>query len=75
MSDLLHMGLSLGEDGQDEGGCLIGIEGGRHDQVFTRLQCEEFHHLSCIHVGFGLGNRSVSAEERGWELPLLRLVL
>lgn len=74
-SDLLDMGLCLGEDGQDKGGGLIGFEGGRHYQVFTRLQQKELHHVTCIHVGFSLGNRFLAEEERGWELPILPLVL
>lgn len=73
--DLLDHGLCLGHDGQDEGGLLIGIEGGRYDQVLTRPQHQELHHLTCINVGFTLGNWCVATEEGGWELPLLRLVL
>lgn len=69
------MGLCLGQDCQDEGGCLVGIEGGRHNQVFTRLQHDELHHLTCVQEYIRLDHRSVSAEERGWELPRLCLVL
>lgn len=69
------MGLCLGEDGEDEGGGVVGIEGGRYDHVFTRLQHEELHHLTGVHVGLRLGDGLASAEESGWELPLLHLVL
>lgn len=74
-SDLLDVGLCLGKDGQDEGGCLIWTEGGRHNQVLARLEQKELHHFTCIHVGFRLGYRVIFAEERGVELPPLCLVL
>ena len=75
LSDLLHLSLGLGQDGQDEGGRLIGLVGGRHNQVFTRLQRDELHHFTCVQVGFSLGHNFVSAEERGWEPPFVCLVL
>lgn len=75
MSDLLDMSLSLGDDGQDEGGRLIWTEGRRHYQVFAGLQCKERHHLTRVLVAFTLGNRSVPSEESGWELPPLCLEL
>lgn len=40
------MRLCLGEDGQDEGGRLIGIEGRRYNQVFTGLERDKLHHLA-----------------------------
>ena len=69
------MGLCFGQDGEDEGSRLVGFEGGRHDEVFTRLQMEELHHLSSIHVALALGYGHVAAEERGRELPSLSYVL
>lgn len=68
VSVLLDVGFCLGKDGQDEGGGFIGVEGGRHNQIFTRLQHHKLHHLTCIHVGFSLGNSSVCPEEIGREL-------
>lgn len=72
---LLAVGLCFGVDGQDEGGCLIGTEGGRHDQVFPRLQREQLHHLAREPVLFRLGNGRAGVEEGGRELPPLCLVL
>ena len=65
------MHVCLGDDAQQEGGGLVGVEGGRDDQVLGRLQQEELHHLTSVHVGFSLGGGCVGVEERGRELPLL----
>lgn len=72
---ILGLRLCFRDDGQEEGGGLVGVEGGWHNQVFTRLQHEELHHLTCIHVGFSLGNRCVAVEERGRELSCVGVVL
>lgn len=72
---LLDMDLCRGEDGQDEGGRLVGFVGGRHNQVFTRLQFCELHDLTCILVDLRFHDRHVRFEERGRELPFHRLVL
>lgn len=37
VSDSLDVGLCLGDDGQDEGGRLVGFEGGRNNQVIARI--------------------------------------
>lgn len=69
------MGLSLGEDGEDEGGRLIGVESGWHNQVFTRLQTEELRDIACIQVHCTLSHRRISGEESGRKLPSVLLVL
>lgn len=69
------MGLCFAVDGQEEAGRVIGLEGGWNDQVFTRLQHDELHHATWILEGFRLGDRCVSAEEGGWELPAVILEL
>lgn len=72
---ILGLCLCFGDDSQEEGGGLVRVESGWHNQVFTRLQHKELHHLTCIHVGFSLGNRCVALEERGRELSCVGLVL
>lgn len=62
-------------DGEDEGGCLVGFEGGWHNQVFTRLQHKELYHLTGIHVFITPSNRQMGVEEHCWKLPTLRFVL
>lgn len=73
--DLLAAGLLPGEDGQEEGGGLVGLVGARHDDVFSGLQREELHHFTGIHQQLGLGNGSVAAEERCRELSGAFLIL
>lgn len=73
-ASLLAVGLLLGDDGQQEGGRLVGSEGGRYDQVLCGLQREVLHHLAGVPVGFGLAGWRL-VEERWRKLPLLCLVL
>lgn len=73
--NVLAEGLCPGVDGHDEGGGLIGLKGGRHNQVLSRLQWEELHHLTCIYERLSLGNGCISAEEWGLKLPALYAVL
>lgn len=69
------MGLLPGEDGQEEGGGLVGLAGARHDDVFSGLQREELRHFTGLHQLPGLGNGSMAAEERCWELSGAFLIL
>lgn len=73
--DLLDACLGLGQHGEDEGRRLVGVEGGRDDQVLSRLQAHQLHHLPCVDVAFHPSHRHVSTEESGWEFPLHSLVL
>ena len=73
MSVLLDVSVRLGADGQDEGGGLIGTEGGRHNQIFTRLQHQKLPHLMCVHVFFSLGDRLLLLKKASGNLPLCAL--
>lgn len=73
--DVLAARLCPAEDGQDEGSRLVGMEGGRDDHVFSRLQREQLHHPPGVHVGFSLGDGGVGAEERGCKFPPVSLIL
>lgn len=72
---LLDMRICLGEDGQDEGGRLVGIEGRWHNEVFARIERDKLHHLACVHERLRLSHGWAATEEIGWELPLEGLVL
>lgn len=72
---ILAEDLHFGEDGQDEGGRLVGIEGRRYDDVFARFQQDELHDLASIQVHFRLGNRCLTTEECSGELSPVCLVL
>lgn len=67
--DVLAAGLGLGQDGQEEGRRLVGMEGGRDDHVVSRLQCQQLHHFPSVHEGLRLGDGLLRAEERGREFP------
>lgn len=68
MSDSLDVCLCFGQDGQEVRGRLIGVEGGRYDQVFPRLQCHQLHHLTGVHVRLTLSDWNISLEKGGWKL-------
>lgn len=56
MSDLLHVCLCFGPDGQEIRGGLVGVEGGRYNQVFPRLQRDQLHHLTGVNVRLTLSD-------------------
>lgn len=72
---VLDVRLRFGQDGQQVRGRLVGLEGGRHNQVLPRPQCQQLHHLAGVHVRLTLGDRVVPPEERVGKLPSVRLVL
>lgn len=72
---VLDVCFRFGQDGQQERGRLVGIEGGRNDQVVPRRQRQHLHHLAAVLVHLRLGHRSGSLEERRWKLPTVGLKL
>lgn len=69
------MCLRFGQDGQQERGILVGIEGGQNDHVVPRRQRQHLHHLTFVHVRLRLRHRSVCPEEHRWKLPFVGLKL
>ncbi len=62
---LTECGSHFAENGQDEFSTLIGMICGWYNEILSRLQPEEFHHLSCILKGPACYHR-LSSMEKAW---------